>query len=102
MPTISIGLSGEEAIRRLIPEHCRDGLLSYIMDGIEPGGFLCAVLENDLVGAFGKADNINADRMEDYARFIVNYAPRDSWGSRKIVDAWIKAGGLNGMEKKQT
>lgn len=75
----------------------------YIMEGIEPGGFLCRVLENDLVGAFSKADSLNAARLQDYARFLFSYAPRDCWGSRKIVDAWIKAGGLNGMEKaKQT
>lgn len=99
MPTISIGLSGEEAIRRLIPEHCRDGLLLYITEGIEPGGFLCRVLENDLVGAFAKADSINAERLQDYARFLYSYAPRNSWGSPDKVAAWIKAGGINGMEK---
>lgn len=99
MPTISIGLSGEEAIRRLIPEHCREGVMSYIMDGIEPGGFLRAVFENDLIGAFGKADNINAARLEDYARFIFNYAPQGCHGSPLKVRAWCEKGGINGMEK---
>jgi hypothetical protein len=99
MPTISIGLSGEEAIRRLIPEHCREGLMLYIMEGIEPGGFLCAVLENDLIGAFSKADSINSARMEDYAKFLHNYAPRECHGSPLKVRAWCQKGGLNGMEK---
>lgn len=101
MPTISIGLSGEEALERLIPEHCRDGMRLYITDGIMPGGFLTAVLENDLVGAFGKADSINSGRMEDYARFIYNYAPRGCHGSRVKVIAWSESGGLNGQAKKQ-
>lgn len=102
MPTISIGLSGEEAIRRLIPEHCREGMHDYIMNGIRPGGFLCAVLSNNLIDAFARADSINSARLEDYAKFLSNYAPQECYGSPETVDLWCKLGGINGMEKKQT
>lgn len=99
MPTISIGLSGEEAIRRLIPEHCREGVMDYIMNGVEPGDFLRAVFENNLIGAFGKADSINSERLRDYAKFLYSYAPSQCHGSPLKVRAWCEKGGINGMER---
>lgn len=99
MPTITIGLSGEEALERLIPEHCRENMRLYLTEGIMPGSFLTAVLENDLVGAFGKADSINMGRMRDYAKFLHNYAPQECFGSPSKVIAWSERGGLNGREK---
>lgn len=39
-----------------IPERLQGGLLRYIEHGIQPGGFLTAVLMNDLVGATRRAD----------------------------------------------
>jgi hypothetical protein len=37
--------------------------------------------------------------MEDYAKFLHNYAPRECHGSPLKVRAWCQKGGLNGMEK---
>ena len=85
-----------------IPEHCQDGLKRYIEDGIPPGSFLTAVLENNLVEAFGRADHINRDHIRDYCMWLYNEAPAvpRSWGSREIVSKWIKAGGLNGLKRE--
>ena len=80
----------------VLPEHCRDGVYQYIMNGIPPGSFLDAVFRNDLVGAFSKADHINQECIRYYAIFLHNYAPNGCWGSREIVDRWIKQGGLKG------
>lgn len=39
-----------------IPERLRGGILRYVEHGIQPGGFLTAVLMNDLGAATGRAD----------------------------------------------
>jgi hypothetical protein len=70
----------------------------YIMHGRPVGGFLTAVLSNDLVGAFAKADDINAKRMFDYANFLYNQAPIPAWGSKEKIEEWMEKGGMNGSE----
>jgi hypothetical protein len=82
-----------------IPEHCRHGMKDYIERGVVPGGFLCSVLENSLVDAFGKADLVNQKALLDYASFLYNEAPADCWGSAEDIILWSKAGGLEGLEK---
>ena len=72
----------------IIPVHCREGVQAYIEDGRPMGDFLTAVFSNDMVEAYARADDINSSSMRQYAKFLY-YAPRDCWGSRKIVDAWI-------------
>ncbi len=76
----------------LLPEHIRGGMKLYLEDHVEPGGFLRAVLENDLVGAFGKADNINRAWMFDIVTFIYNEVPASCWGSREAVEKWLEGG----------
>lgn len=83
----------------LLPDYMRSGMERYLLHGISPGGFLTAVLENNLVEAFARADMTNRPRLWDYAKFLHNYAPKipvPAWGSPEIVAKWIKAGGLNG------
>jgi len=72
-----------------LPEHMREGAQMYVEHGLEPGGFLSAVLSNDLVGAFGKADEINFARMSDWAEWLWNEAPHRCWGSPAKVRQWI-------------
>lgn len=55
------------------------------------GDFLRAVLENKLVESFGRADDQNIRAMFQYASFLYNEAPRDSWGSAEAVDNWLIA-----------
>ena len=69
----------------------QDGMRRYIERGIEGGSFLMAVLENDLMGALGKADRINLSRLHDYGTFLYNNAPSVCFGSREKVSAYIKA-----------
>lgn len=74
-----------------IPEHMRHGVEMYLDYGVAQGGFLQAVLRNDLVGAFGTADSINQAAMLDWATFLYNDMPVDAWGSKEKVEAWCKA-----------
>ena len=81
-----------------IPDYMAGGLIRYVEDGIPPGDFLTAVIENDLSGAVGRADDANIRNIPAYAFYLYNYAPASSHGSKMAFKAWIKAGGLNGRE----
>lgn len=91
----------ESADWTLIPEHMREGLRRYLDDGVPPGSFLHAVLANDLVEAFIRADPVNRGRAGDYAAFLWRHAPANAWGSHEAVAAWIKTGGLNGRSQAE-
>ena len=73
----------------ILPEHMQDGMRRYIERGIEGGGFMTAVLCNDLMGALGKADEINHHALFDYGRFLYNEVPSSCWGSPEKVNAWL-------------
>lgn len=68
----------------------KEKLRLYLEHGIEPGGFLMAVLSNDLVGAFSKADNENLQILDEIVKYVYNNLPSNSWGSREIVSTWLK------------
>jgi len=86
----------------LIPAHMRGAMDRYICSGIPPGGFLEAVLFNDLTGAVAKADQINRHRLVDIVQFLMWHAPADCWGSREAVQEWIRNGGLDGQKQERT
>lgn len=81
-----------------LPVHCRAGMRRYIEDGCLPGSFLRAVICNDLVGAFVRADDGNTLYMRAYTQFLQHEAPHGAWGSLKNMEAWNQRGGLNGIE----
>ena len=75
-----------------------DSLVAYFEDHLPVGGFLTAVLSNDLGMAFAKADLGNRATMYDYAAWLYNYAPAygpnaDSWGSLEKVLKWAPGSG---------
>lgn len=67
----------------------REHVRRYVEQHEPVGGFLLAVLANNLVEAFAHADSINSARMYDWANWLYNDAPRACWGSHEIVTAWI-------------
>lgn len=72
-----------------IPQACAQGLELYIASRIEPGGFLMAVLENNLREACGRADYQNKNLLFNYMTFLYNDAPSACWGSPEKVKAWL-------------
>lgn len=80
----------------LVPTHMHDGMKLYFDRGVEPGSFMTAVLCNDLKESFGRADDINRERLFDIVRFLWMHAPAPCWGSPDEVRAWIEQGGLDG------
>lgn len=77
---------------RDIPEHTKEALMNYFNRCWEPGGFLMAVLCNDLYGAASKADHINGPELANIVKWVINEAPYGSYGDRETVNDWLKRG----------
>ncbi len=61
----------------------------YVNDRIPPGGFLTAVLSNDLTQAVARADDTNIRLLPEYVRYCYNEIPSPCWGSPERVEAWL-------------
>lgn len=86
----------------LIPAHMREGVIRYIDRGIPMGSFGNAVMANNFLEAFSRADLQNLHSMKGWAEFIYLYAPAGCHGSQERVDEWCKRGGLEGIAEKET
>ena len=73
----------------LIKQSTRDSINNYIEHGFEPGGFVRSCLENDLMGAMGRADVYNRASLFQITQYIYNDIPSASHGSPAIVQAWL-------------
>lgn len=83
----------------MLPNYMQDAARKYVEDGVFPGVFLTAVLENNLVEAYGRADGINAERMRDWVEWLYNKVPAIAWGSKARIKAWCRQGGEKGLVK---
>lgn len=73
------------------PEMIR-ALRRYADEKIETGGFLRAVLENDLKGAVDAADWGNRAALSQFVIYCFNKIPAVSWGSPAKVEKWLEKG----------
>ena len=73
-----------------IPEMTLDALTRYVEKRIPTGGFLRAVLTNDLMGAMAKADIANQEALPSICKYVYNRVPSGCWGNEEIVDSWLK------------
>ena len=69
----------------MIDKNIKDSLSRYVEQGIKPGSFLTAVLENDLMEAMGRADAINRYNLYDICTYIYNELPGRMWGNPEKV-----------------
>lgn len=67
-----------------------ESLENYLMYGISPGGFLTAVLTNNLYLAATRADHFNKSRIPEITQAIIYNMPAQSYGTASVVDEWIK------------
>ena len=74
-----------------VPDHDHGGLVRYIVDGVVPGDFLQAVLNNDLQDAVGRADDINRRAIPTIVAWLYNNAPGGSWGSKGAIERYVEA-----------
>ena len=72
-----------------IPGRTKDTIDNYVMKGWKPGGFVLAMLANDLKGACGTADSINRRYIFEICSYIYNHTPYQSQGSYQAVEDWL-------------
>jgi hypothetical protein len=72
-----------------VPEHTQIALSDYIERGIPVGGFLNAVLANDLAGAVGRADAANLHALKDIVNWVYNHAPQNCHGNEALYRRWL-------------
>jgi len=70
-------------------EHLMPSLRRYIDNRIPTGGFLEAVLSNDLREAVGRADDENMWLIPIICTWLWNDAPSACWGSPAKVSQWL-------------
>ncbi len=81
---------------RLIPSHMHDGVRRYVMNGEAVGDFLTAILANDFMDACGRADSMNLNALQGWAKFLYNHVPAGCRGSRDVIRKWQAGHGIAG------
>jgi hypothetical protein len=67
------------------------GRLKAYAERHEPvGGFLTAVIKNDLADACAKADDVNVEIITVYSAWLYNEAPSACWGTPAKHAAWLE------------
>lgn len=72
-------------------QNIKDSLNRYVNEKIPTGGFLYAVLANDLMMAFARADLENRNSMFEIVKYVHNNLPIDCYGSYEKVERWLNA-----------
>ena len=89
---------GETNYDQVPNSYMTEAVKRYVEEGEAVGHFLTALLSNDLVGAFSRADGSNREKMWDWVKFLWNEVPSNCWGSREQVIRWQKKGGKKGLK----
>jgi hypothetical protein len=84
---------------RGMPYPTAESIDEYIANRRPPGGFLHAVLSNNLMESFKRADEHNQAGLVTIVAYLYYHAPSDCWGSLKKVEAWLK--GANGQRPEE-
>lgn len=73
-----------------IRPHTKQTLDDYGKHGLPPGDCLRAVLNNDLIGAYRRADDDTMASMPAIVWYVINRLPRGCYGSEAAVEMWIE------------
>ncbi len=81
--------------RKLNPElpirdDIKQALGDYVNHGYPLGGFLTAVVENNLMRAMGSADSYNRATLHQICAYVYNDMPSACHGSPERVAEWFK------------
>jgi len=68
-----------------LPQHIREDFRMYIEQGVPQGGFMTALLSNNLKETFARADQRNNSYIPAYVDFLYWSVPADIWGSEEKV-----------------
>jgi len=73
-----------------VRERMMESLDNYAKKGWVPGGFLEAVLRNDLSGAMMRADHVSRNNIFHIVKYCYNELPSECWGSKEHFAAWLE------------
>lgn len=68
-----------------IPAYLFPGMLRWVEEGITPGGFLEAVISNDLVNAILRGDDLAQSRLVDITKFVYMNFPAGALGKPALA-----------------
>lgn len=77
-----------------VPDHLRDGIKRYLVDRVQPGSCLQAVLENDLQEAVSRADDVTFAALPSVVKYLFNEAPIEAYGEKGCVSKWLQGKGV--------
>lgn len=80
----------KERLAYKVPNHTLDGIRTYVEDRLPPGGFLRAVLSNNLHLACLEADDWNREALPDIVTYLHWEVPSSCWGSPELVEKWLE------------
>lgn len=80
----------------MIKQSTLDALDRYVVGHVPTGDFLRAVLSNNLIESFSRADDENLTAMHEITKYIYNMIPSACWGSPEKVEAWLRDRELKG------
>lgn len=84
----------------ILPSYMREPIIAYIENGRPVGDFLTALLSNDLMKAFERADENNMRAMRSWVIYLYNHAPAGCYGSPARHKAWLEHRGLDGLSRE--
>lgn len=79
-----------------VPPRLRGGLYRFLMEGVGPGGFLHAVLSNNLRDAVAQGDPESLAALRAIVLLVHNKMPHACHGDPNAVRAWMRAKGWIG------
>lgn len=88
IPPAERSAKGYETFGTSIPDRMAIKIDEYIETGAAVGGFLTAVICNNLQDAVAKADPENLANLRAFTSYFYNEAPSPCWGSPEKMDAW--------------
>lgn len=71
------------------PSNIVHSIEKYVTQGYKPGGFLTAVLQNDLTSAVMLADKDNLVALPHIVAYVYHKVPSNCWGSKDRVNNWL-------------
>lgn len=89
MDAISHELDDAPQLAAQIPPKILEGLRNYALHHQPTGSFLRCVLENDLMGAVGRADGQSLAALREICVYVYNCLPAHCHGNREKVAQWL-------------
>lgn len=82
-------------------QETKDSLIRYAEHGIPTGGFLKAVLSNNLTDSVARADEENLLDLYQIVIYVYNEMPSLCHGSPERVAAWIETHRLKRQQQEE-